>query len=120
MNAFVPAMAFIPELPDGFIDGDEFLGRYVSKPGMPELMAEARRQAEMRRSEASEYRVTLSSLRRRAGLSQQQLAERVGTKQPVISMYESGEREPSLKTLEALADALAVSFDELVPALKHG
>ena len=50
-------------------------------------------------------------------MSQSDLADVIGTKQPIISLYESGQREPSLHTIKALANALGVSFDTLVPAI---
>lgn len=40
--------------------------------------------------------------RRRSGLTQAQLAARVGTSQPVISAYEHGARDPSTATLRRL------------------
>jgi len=52
--------------------------------------------------------------RKRAGLTQQQLARRMGTTQPVVARLESGNTRPSLRTLERLADAtgssLVISF----------
>jgi predicted nucleotidyltransferase/DNA-binding XRE family transcriptional regulator len=61
-------------------------------------------------------------LRRRAGLSQQQLAERSGVAQPNIAAYESGRRNPSAEMLERLRKAarplphevLTAHRDELV------
>lgn len=43
--------------------------------------------------------------RRRAGLSQQELARRARVSQPVISAYESGRREPGLTMLTKLVKA---------------
>jgi uncharacterized protein len=43
--------------------------------------------------------------RRRAGLTQQALAERSGTSQPTLSAYESGRKDPSVATLERLLAA---------------
>jgi predicted nucleotidyltransferase/DNA-binding XRE family transcriptional regulator len=43
--------------------------------------------------------------RRRAGLSQAELARRAKVSQPVISAYESGHREPGLATLAKLVEA---------------
>jgi uncharacterized protein len=43
--------------------------------------------------------------RRRAGLSQAELARRAGVSQPVISAYESGRRAPGLSTLTKLVEA---------------
>lgn len=43
--------------------------------------------------------------RRAAGMTQQQLAERLGTTQSVISRWERGHDEPRLSTLAAIARA---------------
>lgn len=43
--------------------------------------------------------------RHRARLSQNDLARRAGVAQPVVSAYESGRREPSLRTLAKLIEA---------------
>jgi len=52
--------------------------------------------------------------RGRAGLTQEELARKMGTTQPVIARLESGRTRPSLRTLERLAAAtdsrLLVSF----------
>jgi DNA-binding XRE family transcriptional regulator len=61
---------------------------------------------------------SLKALRLRAGLSQVQLAERVGLKQPNISEIESGKRTPSLDTLQRLAQALEVSVDDILKGIR--
>ncbi len=43
--------------------------------------------------------------RKRAGLTQQALARKMGTTQPVIARLESGPTRPSMRTLERLAEA---------------
>jgi transcriptional regulator with XRE-family HTH domain len=43
--------------------------------------------------------------RKRAGLTQEQLARKMGTTQPVIARLEAGNNRPSLRTLERLAHA---------------
>lgn len=43
--------------------------------------------------------------RKRSGLSQQELAERAATSQPVISAYERGLRDPSTHTLRRIIAA---------------
>jgi len=43
--------------------------------------------------------------RSRAGLPQEELAERMGTTQPVVARLESGRIRPSTRTLERLAQA---------------
>ena len=52
--------------------------------------------------------------RDRAGLTQEQLAERIGVSRTAIARYESGEIEPKLHNLAAIAEALDVSCDELL------
>ena len=47
----------------------------------------------------------LRQARKRAGLSQAELAARAGVTQSVISAYESGHRQPSVPALAALVDA---------------
>ena len=54
-------------------------------------------------------------MRKRAGLSQVDLAERAGVTQSVISSYESGQRPPSLPALARLIDATGF---ELTPGLR--
>jgi transcriptional regulator with XRE-family HTH domain len=53
-------------------------------------------------------------VRSRAGLTQHQLAQKMGTTQPVVARLESGRSRPSMRTLERLADAtgtrLLISF----------
>jgi transcriptional regulator with XRE-family HTH domain len=51
----------------------------------------------------------LREARERAGLTQQQLAERSGVAQSTISAYESGKREPGVNALRTLL--LAAGFD---------
>lgn len=52
--------------------------------------------------------------RNRAGLTQQELARKMGTTQPVVARLESGRVRPSTRTLERLAEAtgsrLLISF----------
>ena len=53
--------------------------------------------------------------RTRAGLTQQELARKMGTTQPVVARLESGRVRPSMRTLERLAKAtgsrLLISFE---------
>lgn len=48
---------------------------------------------------------TIAEARIRAGLSQKQLAERVGTTQSVISRWESGRVAPSTRSMKRIAGA---------------
>lgn len=56
----------------------------------------------------------LRSRRMAAGFTQQQLSERLGVKQSVVSLYEKGSNMPSLDVLIKMADVLHCSIDDLV------
>jgi uncharacterized protein len=53
----------------------------------------------------------LREARRRAGLSQVELAARAGVTQSVVSAYESGTRQPSLPTLRRLVAVTGMKLD---------
>lgn len=55
---------------------------------------------------------SLGQLRLSRGLSQAQLAAKVGLRQPNISAIESGKRRPEYDTARRLADALEISTDD--------
>jgi putative transcriptional regulator len=52
--------------------------------------------------------------RRARGLSQQQLANVAGVSRQAISLWESGENDPSLRVAFALANALTAEHFDLV------
>ena len=56
----------------------------------------------------------LKELRNKSGLSQQDLAEDIGLSKSSISMYEAGEREPSIDVAKRLADYFDVTVDYLL------
>ena len=56
---------------------------------------------------------TIYRLRRRAGLSQEQLAETIGVSRQAISKWESGTSTPELDKLLALSECFHVTLDEL-------
>jgi transcriptional regulator with XRE-family HTH domain len=53
-------------------------------------------------------------IRQKAGLTQEQFAEKSGFSQQYLSTLERGRRNPSIVTLYELASALGVSHMELV------
>jgi transcriptional regulator with XRE-family HTH domain len=58
----------------------------------------------------------IARLRIKLGLTQTQLAEMVGTKQPSIARLENGEGSPSLSFLEKVAEALGAEVKvSLIP-----
>ena len=56
----------------------------------------------------------LLQLRKEKGIKQPDLAKQLGISLRAYQYYESGEREPTLSTLIALADFYDLSLDELV------
>ena len=58
----------------------------------------------------------LRQLREYAGLSQRELAERLGCQQPAIARLEAGGVRPGLNTLHRIAEALDLEFQiQMVP-----
>lgn len=56
--------------------------------------------------------MTLKEFREQKGLSQTELANRVGLKQTTISQYENGSRKPNLAMSKKIADTLEITLDE--------
>lgn len=54
------------------------------------------------------------ALRRKSGLSQEQLAEKIGVSRQAISKWEGGLSTPELEKLKALSDCFHVTIDELI------
>lgn len=55
----------------------------------------------------------LVQLRKARGMSQEELAEKVGVSRQAVSKWETGDAQPDYVKLMALADALGVSLDDL-------
>jgi transcriptional regulator with XRE-family HTH domain len=55
--------------------------------------------------------------RLKAGLTQQQLASRLGVTQPVVAAYESGRRQPTVQTLMRIVEA--AGFDLRMSLAPH-
>ena len=56
----------------------------------------------------------IAALRRAAGWSQAELAQRLKISPSAVGMYEQGRREPAVQMLIALSDLFGVSIDYLV------
>lgn len=61
----------------------------------------------------SDFASNLVYLRQRSGLSQQDVANYLKCSRSRIGMFETGNREPNIETLEALADLFNVDIDFL-------
>lgn len=55
----------------------------------------------------------LYTLRRKSGLSQEQLAEKIGVSRQAVSKWESGLSTPELEKLRALSEFFQITIDEL-------
>lgn len=56
----------------------------------------------------------LRAARRQAGITQRDLAARIGVSPACLSMYEHGKRLPNIETASAAAAALGIPFSRLV------
>ena len=56
----------------------------------------------------------LGVLRKNAGLTQQQLADKLNVKRTTLTMWEIGRNNPPTKYLLALADALGCTVEDLL------
>ena len=56
----------------------------------------------------------IAELRKKQGLTQQQLADKLNLSNKTISKWESGSGSPDISNLPVLADALEISVDELL------
>lgn len=59
--------------------------------------------------------VLIKKYRKRANLTQEALAKKIGCATITIRQYESGKRSPNLNVLEAISKALNVDLFDLVP-----
>lgn len=57
---------------------------------------------------------TIEHLRKQAGLSRKELAERVEVHQTIVGRWESGTAQPRAKSLEKLADVFGISVEQIM------
>ena len=62
----------------------------------------------------------IAALRREAGLSQSQAAQKLGVSPSAIGMYEQGRREPAMETVVAMAKIYGVTTDYLLTGKPAG
>ena len=60
----------------------------------------------------------LKEERRLTGLSQAELAQKIGVKQQQLSQWECGKVEPTLSNIIALLKVLQIPFEDLIDELK--
>ena len=62
----------------------------------------------------NKFKDVLKEIRLEKNVSQIKLAEAIGVSKGIVSMWETGQREPTLSSLVSLADYFGVSLDYLV------
>ncbi|MBQ7918177.1 MAG: helix-turn-helix transcriptional regulator [Clostridia bacterium] len=62
----------------------------------------------------NKFKDVLKEIRLEKNVSQVKLAEAIGVSKGIVSMWETGQREPTLSSLVLLADYFGVSLDYLV------
>lgn len=60
------------------------------------------------------FNENLKKARIQKGITQKELAEKIGVAKSTYSLYESGNREPNVQNIKKIADILDVSADELL------
>ena len=80
----------------------------------PEYLLGRTDEPEVEPMETTAFASRLQILRKNEGLSQAEVAKRLGCCRAAIAMYETGEREPSLSMLCRIADFFHVTTDELL------
>lgn len=64
--------------------------------------------------------MALKLLRIKAGLTQKEMAEKLGVDQTSISAWEVGRATPTVKNVKKLATVLNVTREEVIESLEHG
>jgi transcriptional regulator with XRE-family HTH domain len=61
---------------------------------------------------------SLCEYRKKAGLTQRELSEKLGVTQPTITQYETGVRKPDIVTLKKLAVILDCTTNQLLEPIE--
>ena len=103
------------ELPN-VVSFDEMVAEFEGMPGMADALREAR--VELGREAYESNGRSLAALRLAAGLSQTQLARRVGTSQPHVARIENGKTDPGTDIVSRIAGALGVDPEKVFAAVR--
>jgi len=109
-------LAWKAKLPAQGIRIEDRIARLERNPERAAALAGAR--ARLGRFVESGTRPTLATLRLKAGLSQAQLAKKIGTQQGNVSRWEREPKELQVSTIMRLAAALGVSDTEVFEIVK--
>lgn len=70
-------------------------------------------------SMTSKFANAVLTKRKELGLTQEELAEKVGTSKQMVCRYEKGQRSPKVAMANAFAEALGTTLDELLDVEKY-
>lgn len=59
------------------------------------------------------FGANLKYLRLRAGLTQEELADKIGVKKQAISRYENSDRQPNIRTANRIAEVFGVTLESM-------
>lgn len=96
--------------------GHAVAGRVVLKEdlGMLDLMPVHKRLKTRKNTPESTFGSNVAKVRTRFGLTQEDLAQRAGTRQSYISAVENGRKNPTEESMRRIASALGVSLHKLL------
>ena len=100
-------------IPERFTRIGDYVAELEARDGGQEVRAARARLSAMLRRDGP---VTLRSMRLALGLSQAELAVKVGTSQPQIARIETGSHDPTYDTFARLAHALEAQITDVVAA----
>lgn len=94
---------------------------YIAQQEMNPVMAQAmeRMRRKVGAAISNRPRSGVAALRFKAGLSQQQLADRMATQQPNIARWERQPEQMTVVTIRKLAGALEIDTQELFLAIEN-
>ena len=72
----------------------------------------------MKKDITKAFGIKVAELRKKQGLSQEELAYRCGVHRTYIGFIERGEKSPTLKTVEKILNGLNISLSELWEAMQ--
>ena len=101
----------------GTVSLDSLLSEFEADHEMSEHLADARKT--LSETLYSDEPHTFSALRLKAGLSQLQLAQKVGTSQSYVARIEAGQTDPGTDQIARIAEALAADEVTIYQAIRH-
>jgi len=104
-------------------EGDQLVGDYLAQqekiPARAEAMARARARAAAAEERADLGGPSLATLRLKAGLSQAQLAQAMGTQQPNVARWERNPGNLEYGSMKKLAAALGLATEDVLRVLEN-